>query len=279
MTAHQFEQFQSIAETDCRRLSGPFDIVGDVHGCHGELRALLRRMGYNVPENVSQITAEKVSAPAGRTLIFVGDFVDRGDNSMTALKIVMALVEAGHALGVRGNHDDKLLRWFKGNKVSVTHGLQETIDDLENEPPSMRERARIFIDSLPYYLWLDGGSLAVAHAGILEDMLGQTGNAVRRFCLYGDTQGERDQWGLPVRYHWAARYRGSTTVVYGHTPVREAGWVNNTLCIDTGCCFGGALTALRWPEKELVSVEAEAIYTERLRPFGHPPVRPLPAGH
>ena len=106
-------------------------------------------------------------------------------------------------------------------------------------------------------------------------MIGSTTGHTRNFCLYGDTDGT-DAVGLPIRYHWAAVYSGNTTIVYGHTPIFEPAWVNNTLCIDTGCCFGGAITALRWPEKEIVSVPAREAYAERRRAFGHPPLRPQP---
>ena len=98
-------------------------------------------------------------------------------------------------------------------------------------------------------------------------MIGRGSPAVRDFALYGETNGEIDEYGLPVRADWAAGYRGKTTVVYGHTPVPEAEWVNNTICIDTGCVFGGKLTALRWPEKELVSVPAAVTYFEPVRPL------------
>jgi protein phosphatase len=74
--------------------------------------------------------------------------------------------------------------------------------------------------------------------------------------VFGETAGETDEFGLPVRPAWAADYRGNAALVYGHTPVREAEWLNDTINIYTGCVFGGRLTALRWPERELVSVAA-----------------------
>ena len=190
--------------TDQRALTGPFDIIGDVHGCHMELQQLLTQLGYDLPKHIDDSTVDQIRAPSGRRAVFVGDFVDRGANSMTVLKIVIAMVEGGHALAVLGNHDDKFWRWLKGNKVSTTHGLDGTIADFAREPASMRDKLMAFFESLPVYLWLDGGKLAVAHAGILDDMLGQSGGRVRRFCLYGDTEGERDDTGLPIRYHWAA---------------------------------------------------------------------------
>ena len=90
---------------------------------------------------------------------------------------------------------------------------------------------------------------------------------MRDFALYGETTGETDEFGLPVRFNWAADYRGSAMVVYGHTPVPEPDWLNRTVNIDTGCVFGGKLTALRYPEKEFVSVPAVRTYCEPARPF------------
>ena len=103
---------------------------------------------------------------------------------------------------------------------------------------------------------LDRGKLVVAHAGLKQEMQGRGSGGVREFCLYGESTGETDEFGLPVRLDWAAEYRGPAMVVYGHTPVVEPRWLNNTVNIDTGCVFGGKLTALRYPEREFVSVPA-----------------------
>jgi len=91
----------------------------------------------------------------------------------------------------------------------------------------------------------DDGKLVVAHAGMKQELQGRGSGVVRQFALFGETTGETDDFGLPVRYDWASDYRGSAMVVYGHTPVPEATWLNGTICIDTGCVFGGQLTALR----------------------------------
>jgi len=204
-------------------------------------------------------------------VIFVGDITDRGPNSPDALRIAMSMTAAGTAYAVQGNHDQKLERWLSGRKVKIAHGLQQTIDQLEGQDRGFREALPKFLDGLRSHVWLDGGRLAVAHAGLKEEMIGRGSGAVREFALYGETTGEIDEFGLPVRADWAASYRGSTTVVYGHTPVVRADWVNNTLCIDTGCVFGGKLTALRWPEKELVDVRAERTWFEPIRPLSSAP--------
>ena len=166
-----------------------------------------------------------------------------------------------------GNHDAKFLRWLHGRNVKMTHGLDKSAGQMAETPENFKGRTKAFIDGLVSHLWLDGGKLVVSHAGIKETMIGRSSGAVREFCLYGETTGETDEYGLPVRHNWAADYRGSTAVVYGHTPVMHAEWLNNTFCVDTGCVFGGSLTALRWPEKELVSVPAKQVYCEPARPI------------
>lgn len=265
----------SRSNRDLRNLEAAFDIIGDVHGCADELMILLGRLGYDVTLKGNGDAARAVTrAPEGRRAVFVGDLVDRGPKVPHALRIVMALVQQGQALCVAGNHDVKFQRWLGGRQVKMTHGLDRTAAQFEDESESFKTAVGGFIDRLPSHVWLDQGRLAVAHAGIKEAMLGRDSGEVRRFCLYGETSGESDEFGLPIRYHWAAEYRGKTAIVYGHTPVPDPDWFNNTLCLDTGCCFGGKLSALRWPEREIVSVPAITTYSERLRPFGHPPARP-----
>ncbi len=260
--------------TDRSDLTGPFDIIGDVHGCADEMKALVKQLGYVVTGEDSGLRARH---PEGRTLVFVGDLVDRGPAVTETLAFVMPLVESGDALCVQGNHEAKLLRALNGRDVKQTHGLKETLEQLETQPPEFRHRVRKFVDGLRSHYVLDNWKLVVAHAGLREDMQGRGSAAVRSFALYGDTTGETDAFGLPVRYPWAADYRGRAMVVYGHTPVVEAEWLNGTICVDTGCVFGGKLTALRYPERELVSVPAARVYYEPMRPLVAEPVTSLSA--
>ena len=249
---------------DRRELHGPFDIVGDVHGCADELEELLALLGYRVAWSGSDVA---VVPPPGRTTIFVGDLVDRGPRSPDVLRIVHRMVATGAALAVVGNHDDKLKRHLSGKHVNPTHGFAATLEQLSVEPAAFGGRMRAWLSSLPSHFVLDDGRLIVAHAGLREDLHGRASGAVKAFAMYGETTGERDEFGLPVRLDWAANYAGSARVVYGHTPVLEPVWVNDTLCIDTGCCFGGRLTALRYPEMTLASVPAREVYEEPRRPF------------
>jgi protein phosphatase len=248
--------------TDRRAEHGPFDIIGDIHGCHQELTLLLRELGYTVTEDGLSVTA-----PEGRRAVFVGDYSDRGLDTPAVLRLVMSMAEAGSAICLPGNHDVKLVRKLKGRNVQITHGLAETLEQLDAEPDELREQARDFLDRLVSHAVLDDGKLVVAHAGMKEAYQGRSSGRVRDFALYGETTGETDEFGLPVRGQWASDYRGDAAVVYGHTPVAEPEWLNNTINIDTGCVFGGKLTALRWPERELVSVPASCTYYEPVKPF------------
>ena len=145
--------------------------------------------------------------------------------------------------------------------------LAESLQQLEKEPAEFRAQALKFLDDLVSHYVFDDGKLVVAHAGMKESMQGRGSGKVRDFALYGETTGETDDFGLPVRYNWSADYRGKALVVYGHTPVPEPLWLNGTVNIDTGCVFGGRLTALRYPEREIVSVPAKATYYESRKPF------------
>jgi protein phosphatase len=253
---------------------GPFDIIGDLHGCTDELEELLRALDYEV---VSDTTGQGFWGtpiyrhPRGRKAVFLGDLVDRGLRNLDAVRIARAMVESGDAFCVPGNHDMKLLRKLRGREVQVNHGLDTTLAEIDTLPEDGRatfvSELADFLDGLVSHYVFDSGNLVVAHAGMKEEMQGRGSGRVRDFALYGETTGETDEFGLPVRYDWASDYRGKATVIYGHTPVPDPQWLNHTINIDTGCVFGGRLTALRYPEKELVSVAAQRTYYEPARPF------------
>jgi protein phosphatase len=253
---------------------GPFDIIGDVHGCADELEHLLEKLGYGktvIAGHEPGWSNVGYAHPEGRKVVFVGDLVDRGPRVLDTLRIARNMVTFGSALCVPGNHDMKLLKKLNGRDVQITHGLAETLAEIDALPeevrPAFTKSLAGFLDGLVSHYVLDGGKLVVAHAGLKQEMQGRGSGKVRDFCLYGETTGETDEFGLPVRHNWAAEYRGPAAVVYGHTPVPEPEWLNNTVNIDTGCVFGGKLTALRWPEREFVSVPASRTYCEPARPF------------
>jgi len=253
--------------TNRRDEHGPLDIIGDIHGCFDELIDLLAALGY---ETDAAPMSPSARHPDGRKVVFLGDLVDRGPNAPAVLRLAMSMVEEGTALCVPGNHDLRLMRKLQGRDVRMTHGLAETVAQLESQPPDFKDGITSFLYGLVSHYVLDDGKLVVAHAGLDEDLQGRASARVREFALYGETTGETDEFGLPVHYNWAGDYRGKAMVVYGHTPVPEAEWTNRTICIDTGCVFGGKLTALRYPEREIVQVSARRTYYESVRPL-HPP--------
>jgi len=246
---------------------GPFDIIGDVHGCYDELCALLDRLGYLVDK-----AAYTAIPPEGRRAIFLGDLCDRGPKNIEVLRLVMGMVQAESAYCVAGNHDVKLLKKLRGSKVQLTHGLDKTVAQLEAQEETFIADVKAFLDGLISHYVFDDGKLVVAHAGLKESYQGRGSGRVRNFCLYGDTTGETDEYGLPVRLPWANEYRGRAMVVYGHTPTPEVEPINNTFCIDTGCVFGGKLSALRYPEREIVQVHAEEEYYVPAKPFLDKPI-------
>jgi protein phosphatase len=260
---------------DKRAEHGPFDVIGDIHGCCAELEALLGVLGYvataGTVDAYALASGPYYTHPAGRRAVFVGDLVDRGPRVLDTVRIVRNMVAGSSAFCVPGNHDMKLLRKLRGKNVQVTHGLAQSLAEIEALPAETRDafakELADFLDSLVSHYVFDDGRLVVAHAGMKADMQGRGSGKVRDFALYGETTGETDEFGLPVRHNWAADYRGAATVVYGHTPVPEPEWLNRTVNIDTGCVFGGKLTALRYPEKEFVSVPAAQTYCEPTRPF------------
>jgi protein phosphatase len=245
--------------------AGSFDIIGDLHGCCDELLSLLRIMGYKV-ENPGSLIPH-ITAPEGRTAVFVGDFVDRGPDNVRTLLIVMAMVRSGAALAVPGNHDDKLLRALQGAPVKISNGLDHTLQELNAAGEEMQALVRDFLSGLPSHLVLDGGSLVVAHAGLPQDLHGVDSPRARDVALFGTPTGQRDEYGIKILADWAHAYEGDALVVWGHLPVAEAVWVGNAIDIDTGCVHGGSLTALRYPERELVSIPAARVYSAPLKPL------------
>ncbi|MCR4644000.1 MAG: polynucleotide kinase-phosphatase [Oscillospiraceae bacterium] len=245
---------------DKKECHGPFDIIGDIHGCCDELKLLLDKLGYVKTDGI-------YTHPEGRTAAFLGDFCDRGNRSADVLRLVMDMVKSGNAIAVPGNHDVKLLKYLRGKSVAMTHGIDKTIAELDARDDAFKSEVAAFIDGLISHYVLDDGKLVIAHAGLKQAYIGRGSVRVREFCLYGETTGETDTFGLPVRLDWAADYRGRATVVYGHIAAKEVRSQNNTFCIDTGCVFGGKLTAYRYPEKEFVDVDALQQYYEPVKPL------------
>ncbi|MGG3449559.1 bis(5'-nucleosyl)-tetraphosphatase PrpE [Domibacillus aminovorans] len=241
------------------------DIIGDIHGCLDEFRTLTMKLGYSWDSGIPV-------HPAGRTLAFVGDLTDRGPDSVRVLDVVCRLFDEQSALYAPGNHCNKLYRYLVGNKVQKTHGLETTVAELDSlsarDYKKIRSRFLSMYEQSPLYQMVDSGTLIIAHAGIRADYIGRHDSRVKTFVLYGDITGEKHADGSPIRRDWAKNYTGDPFIVYGHTPVKEPRALNGSINIDTGCVFGGKLTALRWPERDTVSIPSkQPLVPEKFREF------------
>ncbi|WP_042356459.1 bis(5'-nucleosyl)-tetraphosphatase PrpE [Bacillus rubiinfantis] len=242
------------------------DIIGDIHGCFQEFIELTLRLGYRWEDGIPLHRENRI-------LGFVGDLTDRGPNSLKVIEVVWELVIArNQAIYTPGNHCNKLYRYFLGNKVQVTHGLETTVAEYESlnkaDRQSVRQKFIKLYEQAPLYAVIDDNKLIIAHAGIKQEFIGKHHHKVKEFVLYGDITGEKHPDRTPVRRDWAKHYQGPACIVYGHTPVKEPRMINNTYNIDTGAVFGGKLTALRYPEKELISVPSTMPYiSEKFKSF------------
>jgi protein phosphatase len=266
---NRFAGYNIVSETEIEEVmiqrgsmiknSSGFDVIGDVHGCWHELADLWERLGYTWDTKTGL-----PRHPEGRITVFVGDLADRGPDSPRVLRTVSRMVASGLALFAPGNHDDKLFRMLRGNRVTRSHGLDLTEAQLNALPAAERKELTrdilAYLAAAPPYQVLDEARLIVAHAGMREEFVGRTDGHVRQFTLYGDVRGFEPGTNKPIRFDWASEYRGSALIAYGHTPQEAVRFVGNTINLDSGCVFGGALTALRYPEREIVSVPAREVY-------------------
>jgi hypothetical protein len=228
-------------------------VVGDVHGCAHELADLLDRIGPTSADSV----------------VLVGDLVARGP----APRRVLDIVRDVRARAVRGNHEDRLLRWraLWKQKSKPRAGEDAIMNSraLARLAGRMRDEDWALLEGLP--LWIDLPALRVVHAGLVPGI--PIERQEQRHLLYMrgiDRQGrptERRDDGEP----WGKLYAGPPHVVFGHNARREPQLHPWATGIDTGCVYGGRLTALVLthgqempPPAErrdvLVSVPAERAY-------------------
>lgn len=238
---------------DHEEKTGPFDIIGDVHGTYTELKELIEKLGHKI---VGEHPNAYVETHGGRTLLFLGDLTDRGNENKKVLSVIHNTYKKGNALVVKGNHDDKLLRYLKGNPIKINDGMEKTIEELENDP-QFKETIKNWLATLPCHIILDGGKLVAAHAGLDETLQGRIGKKPDQIALYGNPSGVAND-----RRNFAADYKGEAFVVYGHYAGVKPVETPHSICLDTGSVFGNTLTALKWPEKTITQVQAKDTYTQ-----------------
>lgn len=262
-------------------LSDSVDIIGDVHGCLDELETLLELLGW-------ERDGEDVwRHPEDRLLVFVGDLINRGPDSFGVLERFSAAAARGRAMTVLGNHDllfvealnlrpQRNPRW-----IEAVHELMQRFNDQEiQRQEKLRRLATAFAETAP--LWISFGhdpvspELVVVHACWRPDIEALTPEERLSICTYGPTNTPKPG-ARPLRLDWRPLHTASRPFcVFGHTAfLGDPCFEHNTLCLDTGCVFGGDLSAFRWPERQCVSVKAARAYADYPNIPNQPPLVPI----
>lgn len=237
---------------DRRSLSGPFDLIGSVHGCLAELRALLGELGY-----VSDPATQLPRHPKGRIPVFLGDDGAQGPHGLACLQLIQAMCDAGLAYAVIGNQDRRLLEVLRESPEADPDALAPW---WAAASPEDRQAILAWTAQVPSHLVLDGGRLVAVHGGIRPDMIGRDTPPITAFCTYGSTPGEHALVQSRALADWAAELPEGVTVVFSHQPVVDVQDAGSHVAIDTACLYGGRLSAFRYPERSVVSVPAAKAY-------------------
>lgn len=252
-------------------LGNGLDIIGDIHGCMDEWLLLLEKLGYK------QSADGFYRHPEGRKILSLGDIMSRGPRSLDSLLFFEAHIKAGLAYMIDSNHGWKIARWLDGRKVTLAHGderVEEEFLDYERQHGSLatnrlKERIKnILLDAPSHYVIQDkGSSVAVAvHAGIRDDYIGKQSPKIADYCRYGPVVGVQRN-GKPKRGDWTIHHHSPELIIWGHDPRPVALEVQRTINIDQGAVFGGDLTALRLPSKEIVQVESQDYAQAAINPL------------
>jgi hypothetical protein len=234
-----------------------YDVISDVHSCFIELTELLEKLGYQYESNKNVY----IHPESDRKVVFVGDLISRGPYHLATIFLIRSMINEGLALCVRGNHDDKIKRFAEGKAVILRHGDDKTAEAIENCNTITKQEIIDFFSRMPYYLQLDN-ELVVVHAAFRNKMLEfePFAKRCRDWALYGPVNKLMIN-GLPDRIDWAAERKvESPIIVCGHQVYNEPRYINGVWQIDTGCCFGGKLTSVSWPEQVITQVKAHGIY-------------------
>jgi len=210
-------------------MSGRTIVIGDVHGCWEELQDLLRA----------------VKATPTDRLISVGDLLAKGPDSRSVIEWAMRTPNLECVLG---NHELRLRRhWRAGTRSTEKAHDAETYRQLSG----IYDKAMTYIDKWP--LTISGPGFMIVHAGFdpAEGLEWQSA---------AQLTGLRK---LPDGRPWYEAYRDRTLAVFGHWAKRQPVVRPNAVGLDTGCVYGGSLTALILPERLLISVPARKVYVEK----------------
>lgn len=221
-------------------------IVGDVHGCLDELHALLGACGYSEERD---------------TVILVGDLVNKGPKSPG----VVAAARASGFLAVRGNHDDSCLFALEKREHARARGRAPTDDAKHPYVDKLSAADAQYLRDLPYTISLPTLDAVVVHAGLVPGVALESQDPAGMYTMRNLVKGglsyswtDKPTHGTP----WAGEWRGQPHVYFGHDAKRGLQQLSHATGLDTGCCYGRSLSAMVLPERRLVQVPAQRVYSE-----------------
>ena len=209
--------------------------IGDVHGCYEELKLLLKKTKYKEDKD---------------RLIFLGDLINKGPYSNK----VVEFVRKGNHECIMGNHELGFLRSLEDPSY-FKKGFKKFYDELG----PMREDVITWMKALPLYIEED--DFICIHGGLQPGvpLEKQNPRVATRIRTWG---GDEDELNDPDNPPWHELYKGAKTVIYGHWAMQGYHKTKNTICLDSGCVWGGSLTGLIWPERKAVHIPALEQYKE-----------------
>ena len=210
-------------------------VIGDVHGCSDELEELILKLQL-APED---------------KLIFVGDLINKGPQSRKVLEIVTKL----KAICLLGNHELGFLKYLESNQFPRRSQFEEVITDLGHDLPKWRA----WMKGLPTFYETE--QFLIVHAGIIPGVKVQDipANIITRVRTWDGSGKDLNNKKDPPWYDF---YAGDKLIVYGHWANQGLLIRENTIGLDSGCVWGGALTAVILPERKIVQVKSKRAYRD-----------------
>jgi len=231
-----------------RAAEGKFDIVGDVHGMAAPLFDLMSQAGWRIdPHDIDGTSPIGARHPDGRHLVFTGDLINKGPQSLTVLRLLLGMHQMGTASAVLGNHEDMLIEAIYHPADAPKKSVRKTFKALGRCDPQFRFAIMELIGNLPAQLDLPmpagrrlsgDGTITVVHAGAKPEDLRGSGGRRRKVHGAGLSNSRKSGWTR-------AFDKGERWVIHGHTPSRGPRIGARVIGLDTGAGDGGALTMLR----------------------------------
>ena len=208
--------------------------IGDIHGCANTLRSLLLKVKAD---------------PQKDNIVFLGDYIDRGAYPLEVINIIqrLALSNPNNVISLKGNHEDMCYRYYRErNVIWTSNGYIPTKLKIDCLPGPEIEDLLNWMNELPLLTEIQGYKFS--HSGFY---------GLEQF-VYCERKYYKCLWDRNWIENAANLAKGSISDVFGHTPSEKPLKINNSIGIDTGCCYGGCLTAAIIENEEINTVSVPA---------------------